>query len=327
MIKPPDARKDFLTSCYLRDGLQPFLNLLEERFAVSKKPFSVLIMDVDHFKHFNDKFGHLNGDEVLKYFSSSLRLDLEDEENAPFRFGGDEFVVVFPDKSAHEAAKLAARLKKNIKTRSCLIRGRQLTVTFSGGIACYPADARSLEQLLERADQALYYSKNHGRAQVTCFHEVKYKSSLKLLFIVAVAVLGLSALNLVDIDWMAPVKTARELLAQYMPAKNGTPPPQPAPEPSEPKTLRDTIDPGNAPPEPEPPDETTETGEPAPADPAVSTAPAAGSHVRLLMKNNRKLEGTLVEETDDDVAIEIGFQTGKAMMRFKRSQIDRIEKI
>src|SRR3989338_1580528 len=118
---------------------------MEEEFLTNKKPFSVLILDVDHFKSFNDKYGHLYGDEVLKYFSSSLRLDLEDEENVPFRFGGDEFIMVFPNKTPNDAYHLAIRLRKNIRTRSCLIKGKQVSVTFSGGVASYPADANKIE--------------------------------------------------------------------------------------------------------------------------------------------------------------------------------------
>src|SRR3989338_2726809 len=107
-------RKDTLTNCYATEGFNPFLVQMEAEYVATRVPFSILIMDVDHFKAFNDKHGHLNGDEVLKYFSSALRLDLEDEVNVPFRYGGDEFVVVFPNKSANEAFSLAQRLRKNM---------------------------------------------------------------------------------------------------------------------------------------------------------------------------------------------------------------------
>ena len=154
-MRPIETGKDFLTNCYAREGLIPYLKKMEEEYLTNKRPFSVLIMDVDHFKSFNDKYGHLYGDEVLKYFSSSMRLDLEDEENAAFRFGGDEFVTVFPNKAPGDAYRLASRLRKNIRTRSCLIKGRQISITFSGGISGYPTDANTIEDILDKADKAL----------------------------------------------------------------------------------------------------------------------------------------------------------------------------
>jgi len=158
--------RDFLTNCYGREGLIPLLQKMVADFPRTKKPFTVLILDVDHFKSFNDKYGHMNGDEVLKYFSSSMRLDLEDEENRPFRFGGDEFIMVFPSKTAGEAYHLAARLRRNIKTRSCLIKGKQIAISFSGGIASFPHDAKDVDELLEKADKALYRAKREGRNRV-----------------------------------------------------------------------------------------------------------------------------------------------------------------
>ena len=127
-MKPAGIVKDFLTNCYSREALLPFLRKMEEEYTINKTPFSVLIMDVDSFKSFNDSYGHLTGDEVLKYFSSSMRLDLEDEENFAFRFGGDEFIMVFPRKTPLEALRLGTRLKKNMRTRSCLIKGKQIRV-------------------------------------------------------------------------------------------------------------------------------------------------------------------------------------------------------
>ena len=194
----PEAGRDFLTNCYMREGLFPFLKKMEERFVAERKPFSLLVMDVDHFKMFNDKYGHLSGDEVLKYFSSSLRLDLEDEENVPFRFGGDEFIVVFPGKTAAESYKLASRLQKNIKSRSCLIKGRQLKITFSGGLASYPHDAKTPEDLLDKADKALYYSKNHGRGRTTKYGEMQAMQLLRALLVVVVLIGGLFALTLLE---------------------------------------------------------------------------------------------------------------------------------
>lgn len=186
------AATDSLTHCYIKDHLVPCLKELEAEHAITKKPFSVLILDVDHFKSFNDKHGHLHGDEVLKYFSSSLHLNLVDYENIPFRFGGDEFVVVFPGKPSRYVHHLAAQLQKSIKSRMFLLKGKQYLTSFSGGVACYPDDAKTVEDLLHKADQALYISKRHGRARATRFSQI-YPDRVKHFFLLlgtAAAVVG-----------------------------------------------------------------------------------------------------------------------------------------
>src|SRR3989338_8934447 len=90
--------KDFLTGCYTREGLYPQVQKLQEDYQRYQTPFSVLIIDIDRFKSFNDKYGHETGDKILKYFSNAIRLDLVAERTHLFRLGGDEFVILFPAK-------------------------------------------------------------------------------------------------------------------------------------------------------------------------------------------------------------------------------------
>ena len=301
-MKPVNATKDFLTNCYTREAFIPFLKKMEEEFLTNKKPFSVLMMDVDHFKSFNDKYGHMLGDEVLKYFSSSLRLDLEDEENVPFRFGGDEFVMVFPNKAANDAYHLAARLRKNMRTRSCLIKGRQISVTFSGGVAGYPTDANNVEDVVEKADRALYYSKNHGRGRIIRYSDLAQKELLQLVTVVLILLVvgglfyfyrdGLSSkMGRLYSNVSSWISRPRQASSDALPPAVPEPPPLVSPESA--------------------------------AQPAVPEPPAI-SEIRL--DSGRIVTGVVKHEDDDVVEIEVTLQEGKGILQIKKSQIIRIRR-
>lgn len=187
MIELAGIKKDDLTNCLLKNGIFPLLSILKEEYQTTKRPFSVLVLDLDFFKNFNDTFGHLIGDEILKYFSSSVRLDLYGLENYAFRFGGDEFVVVFPGRLPIEVYPLVMRLRENIRTRQCLIKGNQIKLSFSGGIASYPGDGDTVEEVMEAADKAMYYSKKKGRARVTLYARLWPERKRKLALVLVLA--------------------------------------------------------------------------------------------------------------------------------------------
>jgi len=190
-----NAKRDYLTNCFTKEELRPFLSKVLLESGAYKKAFSILVIDVDKFKSFNDKYGHLCGDEVLKYFSSTLRLSLEGVENMPFRFGGDEFVVVFPGASAADAYLHAVKIIKNVRSRHFLLKGHQFRMSFSGGIASFPADAKTVDALLENADKAMYFSKKHGHGKTTLYNKIWKKRILEILFILAVflAIFGVAS--------------------------------------------------------------------------------------------------------------------------------------
>jgi diguanylate cyclase (GGDEF)-like protein len=308
-LKPINASKDFLTNCYTREAFLPFLKRMEEEFLSNKKPFSLLMMDVDHFKTFNDKYGHMYGDEVLKYFSSSLRLDLEDEENVPFRFGGDEFVMVFPNKTANDALHLAARLRKNIRTRSCLIKGRQISVTFSGGIAGYPENANNVEDTIEKADKALYYSKNHGRGRITKYSDLAQKEMLQITLIVLI--LGIVG------SMFYFYRDALSSQVGKMTSKIGamTSRPEQVNKPATPQKMPAPLT-GEAPAAP-----TVPTDQ---APDAAAPAPAVISEIRL--DSGRVVRGVIKHEDEGVVEVEVGLQEGKGILQLKKSQIVRIRR-
>jgi len=167
-------QKDYLTGFYHREALKPFLRdiLLESKSG--KRPFSIVFMDMDSFKQYNDKYGHSFGDLILKYFSGTLRVSIEGENCFVFRYGGDEFVAVFPGKSVKQTMDICGKIMHNLATRPFVYENRVYTVTMSGGLATFPTDGQEMWELLEKADEALYFSKNHGHNRVTPFEETKH---------------------------------------------------------------------------------------------------------------------------------------------------------
>ena len=134
--------------------------------------FACLMIDIDHFKRVNDTYGHLVGDQVLKQFSELIRMKgLFRDTDVMGRYGGEEFVILLPETNSEHAVIPAQRLReamKNIVFEDSL--HRQFHVTISIGVSEFlPAEA-STEELIKRADDALYYAKEHGRDQV-CIYE------------------------------------------------------------------------------------------------------------------------------------------------------------
>ena len=148
------ARRDALTGLPNRRALEEQLPQAMPRARRRRSPLSVAILDIDHFKAYNDTYGHLAGDEVLracaKAWDSALRA-----EDTIARFGGEEFLVLLPDTSPEEAAEIVERLRANTP----------MGQTCSGGLACWDY-AESIDELLRRADEALYLAKASGRDQL-----------------------------------------------------------------------------------------------------------------------------------------------------------------
>lgn len=161
---------------FLEIALQHYISAaLRERF-----PVSLLIIDVDHFKTFNDRFGHKVGDDVLRLIADLLRQQFR-AEDVLCRLGGEEFAVIMPRRRRRgdvdapaaqekEAVVFAERLRRAVE--SCqldAILGKPAQVTVSCGIATYPQDARDGQHLLVRADEALYRAKRAGRNRVEVY--------------------------------------------------------------------------------------------------------------------------------------------------------------
>jgi diguanylate cyclase (GGDEF)-like protein len=127
---------------------------------------AVLMLDIDHFKAFNDRNGHPAGDEALRTFAGVLRSSIRDGDVAA-RYGGEEFVVMLPGTGAAEAAVVAERIRAQVEATTIeLSPGHRDRVTVSIGIAVWPTDADERVKLLQVADAALYRGKNSGRNRV-----------------------------------------------------------------------------------------------------------------------------------------------------------------
>lgn len=171
--------REQLRELSIRDPLTGLLNrrhmeesLLRElsRATRTKQPLSVIMMDVDHFKNFNDTFGHEAGDHVLKEVGQLLQKSVRDSDIA-CRFGGEEFTLILPDADCETALEIGQRIRKAVKGLQ-LSLGRQPLghITISAGISVFPTDGDTLQQLLSTADQALYEAKEKGRDRIegTC---------------------------------------------------------------------------------------------------------------------------------------------------------------
>ncbi|MCB2183567.1 MAG: sensor domain-containing diguanylate cyclase [Desulfobulbaceae bacterium] len=134
-------------------------------------PFSLIFIDLDNFKQFNDTHGHLLGDKLLKDFAGSVREQLR--ENDIFcRYGGEEFVIILPETAKKGGVRLAEKLLDTVKTRHFLGRDDSLQkITFSAGVASFPEDGQIQEELVHKADLAMYEAKRLGKATIKAFHQ------------------------------------------------------------------------------------------------------------------------------------------------------------
>lgn len=149
---------DPLTGLYNRRHLMTVLERELKRSARGGGEFALLMVDVDHFKTYNDAFGHQAGDEALIAVARVLRASIREVDCAA-RYGGEEFVVLLPSTSIARATEVAERICEAV--RHAIVPGGQISV--SAGIASFPAQGISLESLIASADGALYHAKREGR--------------------------------------------------------------------------------------------------------------------------------------------------------------------
>lgn len=156
---------DGLTGTFLR---RHFLKQFEEELQRSRHhqlPLSFLMADIDHFKEYNDKYGHLVGDAVLKDVAHLLKEGVR-EIDLVGRYGGEEFSLLLAETSRESALPVAERLRLSVEKHQFKADDEVGKVTISIGLATFPEDARETESLLDKADQALYKAKQCGRNRV-----------------------------------------------------------------------------------------------------------------------------------------------------------------
>jgi diguanylate cyclase (GGDEF)-like protein len=151
----------------------PNLRALQEQLpsrlgpaARAGRRMAVLMMDIDGFKAVNDRLGHGVGNELLKEVANLLRFAVRVGDE-PFRFGGDEFVLLLSDADGDGACVVAARIQEIYGSMGQTLRGTDVEVSFSIGIAVFPEHGETPELLLERADEALLEAKRSGAGTIT----------------------------------------------------------------------------------------------------------------------------------------------------------------
>ncbi|MGC8719404.1 MAG: sensor domain-containing diguanylate cyclase [Thermodesulforhabdaceae bacterium] len=153
------SETDQLTGLYNRRKMESHLHDEFIRYERYGRPFSIILLDVDHFKLINDNYGHDTGDSVLKEISSLLRKHTR-KSDVVARWGGEEFLILCPETNGRDASILAEKLRKIIKEHNF---GIDRSVTISAGIAEMNANFSKIQNLLTHADRNLYKAKSQGR--------------------------------------------------------------------------------------------------------------------------------------------------------------------
>jgi diguanylate cyclase (GGDEF)-like protein len=156
------ANRDGLTGTLSRRSVMELLSQQHRKLELTGQSFAIILLDIDHFKQVNDRFGHQVGDEVLRYFSKRAAAEMRDTDRLG-RYGGEEFLAVLTATEDASSAHLAAeRVRDGVARHDWGRVAADLQVTVSLGVAvCQPDE--SIEQLLARADAALYAAKRAGR--------------------------------------------------------------------------------------------------------------------------------------------------------------------
>ncbi len=159
------AITDSLTGAFSR---RQFLQRFNEEFSRSssfKYAFAFLMVDIDYFKDYNDRYGHLVGDSIIREVSRTIKENIRQIDFVG-RYGGEEFGIVLAETDKQEALFVAERIRKAVESKNIKAYDEDLSITVSIGISEFPVDANTPQKLIECSDKALYRSKNSGRNKV-----------------------------------------------------------------------------------------------------------------------------------------------------------------
>ncbi len=168
------SRIDGLTKLYLP---RVFHEKLNDEFLRSKRyntSFSLLMIDIDFFKKYNDTYGHPVGDEILRRFATLIRDNVYDTD-VVCRYGGEEFAIIMPMTKSRDSSEKAERIRVLIENYPFYAGKDKIKITASIGVSSYPQDTKSLKNLVKYADEALYWVKRHGRNKVKEYNQIKRK--------------------------------------------------------------------------------------------------------------------------------------------------------
>lgn len=291
---PEPKLVDFLTGFSLRDSLPPFLEQLMLDASRDHKDFSIVLIDVDRFKKYNDKFGHFFGDKVLEHVANVFRLTFKEDECKFFRYGGDEFIIVLLNKSSEDAHRLVLNCTMNFQRHHFLFKGKYHNITISCGIANYPVDGLTADELVQKADKAMYFSKTHGRNCVTLASRIRYlsfRNSLILIFVTFV-VFTLAFLS-------CQTAFMRKILSKIEKIKYLKIIPEPIVKKVRIITEQKVKD--------------------------VKIIPELEDLTVIVLKDGRRFEGRIVKETEDEIELSLNLFDGKVIMKLDKSKIAQIE--
>lgn len=168
------ATTDGLTNLYNHRYFQEHLTKCMMKSDKSGTRFSLILIDIDHFKKFNDTYGHQAGDTVLRQVGQTLRKAVKSHDLVA-RYGGEEMVIVLDGAHTEAAIKIANRICRTIGEKKYdLAEDLTVTVTISLGVATYPIDGKTSTELIEFSDQGLYRAKENGRNQVGALPDIKF---------------------------------------------------------------------------------------------------------------------------------------------------------
>ncbi len=158
------SQRDGLTGLHTRVHFLERFEQLMAQAGDQGRPLSLLMIDLDHFKQINDRYGHLTGDECLRWAAHTIGQSLRPHDALLARFGGEEFVVGLPDMDQQVAMKVAEELRQQLRDAPCRSSGREIVLTASIGVHQLDNDqAGGVEAALQHADEALYQAKADGR--------------------------------------------------------------------------------------------------------------------------------------------------------------------
>lgn len=164
------SQTDELTGLFNRRAFNRMLSQELAKAERYQRPFSLMMIDADGLKGINDQFGHEAGDRFIRHLGATVSSTLRVADTCA-RFGGDEFVVMLPETGPVQAAEVGNRILGAVNTTPFHIAGRRLNGTISVGIATYPQDAVSQEDILHKADSAMYVGKGEGGNRVKSFSD------------------------------------------------------------------------------------------------------------------------------------------------------------
>lgn len=156
---------DHLTGLVNRRAFYEAAATVIERCTHNNLPLSVIVFDADHFKAVNDTYGHAAGDAVLRHLAAGLSANFRSTDIVS-RFGGEEFIVLMPAASEDDAMAMARRMCQHVAANAPTVDGIAISYTVSAGVACMSPEIGSIDQLLKRADAAMYMAKADGRNRV-----------------------------------------------------------------------------------------------------------------------------------------------------------------